>query len=140
MLSMFQAASSSPDSLKFSSPVDHNNYSPQHSSFSSSSSSSCYDSPTRLEPGFHAFPAEDHYHFQHCIFPDCYCQLQSHCWPAQQESFCTAAEYASYTYYGPSTTSATSTTTDYSCAYPAEDNYLKRDLPIMSSDMCYNIL
>ncbi|CAL8350651.1 unnamed protein product [Lota lota] len=124
------AASSSPDSVKFSSPVDHNSYSPQHSSYSSSSSSSCYDSPTRVDPGHHGFPAVDHCHYQHCTFTDCYCQLQPHCWPAQQESFCAAAEYASY--YGPTTT------TDYSCAYPA-DNF-KRDFPILGSDMCYNIL
>lgn len=129
------AASSSPDSLNFSSPVDHNSYSPLHSSYSSSSSSSCYDSPTRVDPGFHGFHAMDHCHYQHCTFPDCYCQLQPHCWPAQQESFYAAAEYASY--YGPTTAA---TTTDYSCAYPVEDNYFKRDLPIMSSDMCYNIL
>ena len=133
-----QAASSSPDSVHFSSPVEHSSYSPQHSSYSSSSSSSysSYDSPTRVEPGYQGFPAlMDHCNYQHCSFADCCCQLQAHCWPAPQESFWAAAESASC--YGPAAGSATGTT-DY--PYPAEHHCLKRDWPVMSSDMCYNIL
>ncbi|CAL8336160.1 unnamed protein product [Boreogadus saida] len=127
------AASSSPDSVQISSPVEHNSYSPQHSSYSSSSSSS-YDSPTRVEPGYQGFPALDHSNYQHCSFADCYCQMQAHCWPAPQESLWAAAESASY--YGPA--GPATGTTDY--PYPAEQHCLKRGWPVMSSDMCYNIL
>uniref|UniRef100_UPI003AAD24EF colorectal cancer associated 2 n=1 Tax=Centroberyx gerrardi TaxID=166262 RepID=UPI003AAD24EF len=116
------APSSPPDSLKLSSPVDHNSYSPQDSF--SSSSSSCYNSPTRMESSYHNFTPE-HYHYQHCNLHDCYCL--PHCWPAQQESF-PAPDYAPY--YGP---------TDYPYACPVEENYFKRDFP-MGSEMCYNVL
>ncbi|KAL7401118.1 hypothetical protein ABVT39_023226 [Epinephelus coioides] len=115
------APCSPPESLKLCNPMDHNSYSPQDSF--SSSSSSCYDSPTRMESSYHSFPSE-HYHYQHCNLQDCYCL--SHCWPGQQESF-SAPEYAPY--YNP---------TDYPYTCPAEENYYKRDL--MSSEMCYNIL
>uniref|UniRef100_A0A8P4K295 Lnc RNA pou2af1 n=1 Tax=Dicentrarchus labrax TaxID=13489 RepID=A0A8P4K295_DICLA len=115
-----EAPCSSPESLKLCNPVDHNSYSPQDS-FSSSSSSSCYDSPTRMEPSYHGVTS-DHYHYQHCNRQDCYCM--SHCWPAQQESF-SAPEYAPY--YN---------TTDYVYPCPVEDSYFRRDLQ-MSSEMCY---
>ncbi|XP_071327946.1 colorectal cancer associated 2 isoform X2 [Trachinotus anak] len=116
------APCSPPESLKLCSPVDHNSYSPQDSF--SSSSSSCYDSPTRMEPSYHGF-ASEHYHYQHCNLQDCYCL--PHCWPAQQESL-SAPEYAPY--YNP---------TDYPYACPVEDNIFKRDLQ-MGSEMCYNVL
>ncbi|XP_026234482.1 colorectal cancer-associated protein 2 isoform X2 [Anabas testudineus] len=114
---------SSPESLKLCSPMDHNSYSPQDS-FSSSSSSSCYDSPTRMESSYHSFSSE-HYHYQHCSVQDSYCL--PHCWPGQQESF-SVPEYAPY--YN---------TTDYPYACPVEENYFKRDFQ-MSSEMCYNVL
>ncbi|XP_062275210.1 colorectal cancer associated 2 [Scomber scombrus] len=116
------APCSSPESLKLCSPTDNNSYSPQDSF--SSSSSSCYDSPTRIEPSYHGFTSE-HYHYQHCNLQDCYCL--PHCWPSQQESF-SAPEYAPYY---PST--------DHLHACSAEENYFKRDLQ-MSSEMCYNVL
>ncbi|XP_042270374.1 colorectal cancer associated 2, partial [Thunnus maccoyii] len=116
------APCSPPESLKLCSPVDHNSYSPQDSF--SSSSSSCYDSPTRMESSYHGFTSE-HYHYQHCNLQDCYCL--PHCWPGQQESF-SVPEYAPY--YPP---------TDHPYACPVEENYFKRDLP-MSSEMCYNVL
>ncbi|KAI3354630.1 hypothetical protein L3Q82_019134, partial [Scortum barcoo] len=116
------APCSSPELLKLCNPVDHNSYSPQDSF--SSSSSSCYDSPTRMEPGYHGFGSE-HYHYQYCNLQDCYCL--PHCWPGQQESF-SAPEYAPY-----------NNPTDYPYACPVEENYFKRDLQ-MSSEMCYNVL
>ncbi|KAM7413693.1 hypothetical protein PAMA_020872 [Pampus argenteus] len=116
------APCSPPQSLKLCSPVDHNSYSPQDSF--SSSSSSCYDSPTRMESNYQGLTSE-HHHYQHCNLQDCYCL--PHCWPGQQESF-SAPEYAPYY---PST--------DYPYTCPVEENYFKRDLP-MSSEMCYNVL
>lgn len=119
---LFQAPCSPPESLKLCSPMDHNSYSPQDSF--SSSSSSCYDSPTRMESSYHGFTSE-HYQYQRYNLQDCYCL--PHCWPGQQESF-SAPEHAPYY---PST--------DYPYACPVEENYYKRDLP-MSSEMCYNVL
>ncbi|XP_044058750.1 colorectal cancer associated 2 [Siniperca chuatsi] len=116
------APCSSPESLKFCNPIDHNSYSPQDSF--SSSSSSCYDSPTRMESSYHSFTSENN-HYQHCNLQDCYCLPP--CWPGQQESF-SGPEYAPY--YNP---------TDYPYACPVEENYFKRDLQ-MSSEMCYNVL
>ncbi|KAM3875371.1 colorectal cancer associated 2 [Diretmus argenteus] len=116
-------SSSPPVSLKLSSPADHSSYSPQDS-FSSSSSSSCYDSPTRMDSSYYGFTPE-HYHYQHCNLQDCYCL--SHCWTGQQESF-PAPEYTPY--YAP---------TDYPYACPVEENYFRRDLS-MSTEMCYNVL
>ncbi|XP_040902658.1 colorectal cancer associated 2, partial [Toxotes jaculatrix] len=116
------APCSSPESLKVCSPMDHNSYSPQDSF--SSSSSSCYDSPTRMESSYHGFSSE-HYDYQHCNLQDCYCL--PHCWPGQQENL-SAPEYTPY--YNP---------TDYPYACPVEENYFKRDLQ-MSSEMCYNVL
>ncbi|XP_041662844.1 colorectal cancer associated 2 [Cheilinus undulatus] len=118
------APCSSPESLKLCNPIDPNSYSPQDS-FSSSSSSSCYDSPTRMGSSFHGDFASEHYHYQNCNPQDCYCL--PHCWPGQQESF-SAPEYAPY--YNP---------TDYPYACPVEENYFRRDLQ-MSSEMCYNVL
>ncbi|KAM3616823.1 uncharacterized protein V6R79_024032 [Siganus canaliculatus] len=115
------APCSSPESLNLCNPMDPNSYSPQDSF---SSSSSCYDSPPRMESSYHGTTSE-HFHSQHCSFQDCYCL--SHCWPSQQESF-PAPEYS--TYCPPS---------DYPYACPVEENYLKRDLQ-MSSEMCYNVL
>ncbi|XP_032365866.1 colorectal cancer associated 2 [Etheostoma spectabile] len=116
------APCSSPESLKIYNPMDHNSYSPQDSF--SSSSSSCYASPTRMESSFHGLTSE-HFHYQHCSLQDCYCL--PHCWPGQQESV-SAPEYPPY--YNP---------TDYPYTCPVEENYFKRDLQ-MSSEMCYNTL
>lgn len=118
----FQGPYSSPESFKSCHPVDPNNYSPQDS-FSSSSSSSCYNSPSRMESGHSGF-INEHFHYQHCTPQDCYCFPS--CWSPRQESY-TISEYAPY-----------NTQTDYSCG-PVEDNYLKRDYH-MSSEMCYNVL
>ncbi|KAK1899651.1 POU domain class 2-associating factor 1 [Dissostichus eleginoides] len=116
------APCSSPELLKLCTPVDHNSYSPQDS-FSSSSSSSCYDSPTRMDPGYPGLPSE-HFHFQHCT-PQDLCSLPY--WPGPQDSF-SAPQFAPY--YNP---------TDYPYACPAEENYFRRDLQ-MTSEMCYNVL
>ncbi|XP_047195614.1 colorectal cancer associated 2 [Hippoglossus stenolepis] len=113
------APGSPPESRKLCSPVDHNSYSPQDSF--SSSSSSCYDSPTRMESSHHGFASE---HYQHCNLQDCYCL--PHCWPGQQESF-SAPEYTPY--HNP---------TDYPYTCTVEENYLMRDLQI--PEMCYNVL
>nr|XP_019950519.1 PREDICTED: putative uncharacterized protein DDB_G0282499 [Paralichthys olivaceus] len=115
------APSSPPESRKLCSPVDHNSYSPQDSF--SSSSSSCYDSPTRMESSHHGF-ASEHYHYQHCNLQNCYCL--PHCWPGQQESF-SAPEYMPY--YNP---------TDYPYPCTVEENYFMRDMQI--PEMCYNVL
>ncbi|XP_068173489.1 colorectal cancer associated 2 [Antennarius striatus] len=112
---------SSPESLKLCNPVDPNSYSPQDSF---SSSSSCYDSPTRMESGYHGFTSE-HFHYQHCNLQDCYCL--AHCWQGQQESF-PAPDYTPY--YNPS---------DYPYTCPMEESYLRRELQ-KSSEMCYNVL
>ncbi|XP_055370103.1 colorectal cancer associated 2 [Betta splendens] len=110
------ALCSSPESLKLCSPMDHNSYSPQDSF--SSSSSSCHDSPTRIESSYHGFTSE-HYHYQ-------YCNSLPHCWSVQQQNF-SAPEYASYC----------NTTDSYACT--VEENYYRKDLQ-MSSEMCYNVL
>ncbi|XP_057695747.1 colorectal cancer associated 2 [Corythoichthys intestinalis] len=117
------APSSSPESLKLCSPLDHNSYSPQDS-FSSSSASSCYDSPTRMECNFISHASEN-YHNQHCTLQDCYYPPQ--CWANPQESFC-SPEYSPY-----------NCPTDY--AYPClvEENRLKSNFA-MSTEMCYNVL
>ncbi|KAK5869028.1 hypothetical protein PBY51_009992 [Eleginops maclovinus] len=115
------ATCSSPELLKLCAPVGHKSYSPQDSF--DSSSSSCYDSPTRIEPFYPDLPSE-HYHYQHCTLQDCYCLPY---WPGPQDSF-SAPEYASY--YNP---------TDYPYACPVEENYFRRDLQ-MTSEMCYNEL
>ncbi|KAM6959234.1 colorectal cancer associated 2 [Aplochiton taeniatus] len=115
------APSSPTDSLNLPSPVDYNSYSPPDSLSSSSSSSSCYDSPTRMDSGFHGF-APEAFHYQHCSLQHCYCL--SHSWPVQQETVPTQ-EYAPY--FG---------TTDYTYALPVEEGYYRRDLPI-TTDMCY---
>ncbi|XP_077422352.1 colorectal cancer associated 2 [Vanacampus margaritifer] len=117
------APCSSPESLKMCSTMDHNNYSPQDS-FSSSSSSPCYNSPTRMECKFISYLSE-YYHSQHCTLQDCYCLPQ--CWANPQENF-GAPEYSPY--YPP---------TDY--AYPClmEENYFKSNFA-MSTEMCYNVL
>ncbi|XP_047449156.1 colorectal cancer associated 2 [Mugil cephalus] len=104
------APCSSSESLVICNSMDHNSYSPQDSF--SSSSSSCYDSPTRMESGYNGFTSE-HYHYQHCNPQDCYCL--PHCWPGQQESF-PAVEYSPF--FNP---------TDYPYACTAEENYFRRD-------------
>ncbi|XP_035479326.2 colorectal cancer associated 2 [Scophthalmus maximus] len=115
------APGSPPESRKLCSPADHSSYSPQDSF--SSSSSSCYDSPTRMESSHHGF-ASEHCHYQHCDLQDCYCLPR--CRPGQQESFA-APEYTPH--YAP---------TDYPYACQVEENYFMRDLQI--PEMCYNIL
>ncbi|XP_024298449.1 uncharacterized protein LOC112265406 isoform X3 [Oncorhynchus tshawytscha] len=87
------APSSPSGSLNMPSPVDYNSYSPQESY-----SSSCYNSPTRLDLSYGFVP--DHYHYQNCNL---------------QESVSTP-EYAPYG------------TSDYVYASPAEDSYFRRDL------------
>ncbi|XP_077397965.1 colorectal cancer associated 2 [Festucalex cinctus] len=124
------APCSSPESQKLSSPVDHNSHSPQDS-FSSSSSSSCYNSPTRMECNLISYSSEffHHHHHsqhgQHCTLQDCYCLPQ--CWADPQESF-GAPECAAY--YPPA-----------DCAYPCvmEENYFKSNFA-MSAEMCSNVL
>lgn len=116
----FQGPCSSPESSEFY-PVDPNGYSPQDSY--SSSSSSCYNSPSRMESGPSGFINEC-LHSQHCTPQNCYCLPI--CWPLQQESY-PVFEYAS-----------DYTQTDYSFG-PVEENYCKRDYH-MSSEMCYNVL
>ncbi|TNN01460.1 hypothetical protein fugu_010842 [Takifugu bimaculatus] len=117
------AACSSPESLKFCNPADPSCYSPQDS-FSSSSSSSCYDSPTRMESGYGGF-ASEHFHHPHCNLQDCCCLSPR--WPAQQEAF-SIPDHTPY--YTP---------TEYPYACPVEENYFRRDLS-MGSEMCYNLL
>ncbi|XP_039862293.1 colorectal cancer associated 2 isoform X2 [Simochromis diagramma] len=114
------APCSSLESLTFCNPVDPNTYSPQDS-FSSSSSSSCNDSPTRMESSF----SPQQYHYQHCG-PQEYYSLP-HCWSGQQESPPTP-ECAPY--FAP---------TDYPQVYPVEDSCFQKDFPL-SSEMCYNAL
>ncbi|XP_021169918.2 colorectal cancer-associated protein 2 [Fundulus heteroclitus] len=115
------AAYSSSESLTLCNPPDHNSYSPQDSV--SSSSSSCYDSPTRMESSFHSFPSEI-YPYQHCgPHQDCVAS----CWPAQQESI-PVPEYPPY--YDP---------TDYPYIQPEEETYFRKDFPL-GSEMCYNVL
>ncbi|XP_058490228.1 colorectal cancer associated 2 isoform X1 [Solea solea] len=116
-----EMAPGSPESQKLYSPMDHNSYSPQDSF--SSSSSSCYDSPTRMESSHHGF-ASEHFHYQHCNLQDCYCL--SHCWSGQQEGF-TAPEYTPC--YNP---------TDYPYTCLVEESF-RRDLQT-NAEMCYNIL
>ncbi|KAM8854559.1 colorectal cancer associated 2 [Synchiropus picturatus] len=113
---------SSPESLKLCSPVDQNSYSPQESF--SSSSSSCYDSPTRMESSFSNFTSE-HFHYQNCNPHHCYC-LPHYC-PSQQEYYA-GPEYSAY--YAPS---------EYSYGCTVEENYLKNNFA-MNSEMCYNVL
>lgn len=90
---VFQAPSSPSGSLNMSSPVDYNSYSPQESY-----SSSCYNSPNRMDSSYGFVP--EHYHYQNCNL---------------QESVSTP-EYAPYG------------TSDYVYALPAEDSYFRRDL------------
>ncbi|KAM4742021.1 colorectal cancer associated 2 [Anableps anableps] len=115
------AACSSSESLTLCNSLDHNSYSPQDSF--SSSSSSCYDSPTRMESSFHSFPSEN-YPYQHCSPHQ---DSVPGCWPVQQESVpvpeCTP-------YYYP---------TDYPYIQPVEESYFRKDFPL-GSEMCYNVL
>ncbi|KAF6726463.1 hypothetical protein FQA47_020349 [Oryzias melastigma] len=94
------------DPLTLCASSDLHSFSPQDSFSSSSSSSSCFDSPPRMGPCFHA----DFYHYPHFEPPqDC----EAACW--QQESL-PAPEYT--TYYPP---------TDYPYICPPEDPYWRRD-------------
>uniref|UniRef100_A0A8C8HGJ6 Uncharacterized protein n=1 Tax=Oncorhynchus tshawytscha TaxID=74940 RepID=A0A8C8HGJ6_ONCTS len=99
-------------SLNMSSPVDYNSYSPQESY-----TSSCYNSPNRMDSSYGFVP--EHYHYQHCNLQHCYCL--SH-WSGTQESISTP-EYAIYG------------TTDCVHASPVDANYFRRELS--SSEMCY---
>ncbi|XP_051935048.1 colorectal cancer associated 2 [Hippocampus zosterae] len=112
---------SSPESLKLCSPADHNSYSPQDSF--SSSSSSCIDSPTRMECNVISYSTEN-YHNQNCTLQDSDCMPQ--CWANLQESIC-APEYSPY--YPP---------TDYTYPCLMED-YFKSNLAL-GTEMCYNVL
>ncbi|KAJ7995152.1 hypothetical protein DPEC_G00241600 [Dallia pectoralis] len=105
--------SSPSDSLNVQSQFDYNSYSPQESY---SSSSSCYNSPTRMDSGYGLVP-EHHYHYEQCTIQHCYCL--SH-WSGTQEGISTP-DYAPY--YGQ---------TDLP---DVEDTYFRRDFP--SSEMCY---
>ncbi|KAM4566888.1 colorectal cancer associated 2 [Odontesthes bonariensis] len=115
------AACSSSESLTPCNPMDHNSYSPQDSF--SSSPSSCYDSPTRMESSYCGFSSEychyQHYNPQQDCVPGC--------WPGQQEILPTP-DYTPY--YNP---------TDYPFACPVEDSYFRKDFPL-STEMCYNVL
>ncbi|XP_014069275.2 colorectal cancer associated 2 isoform X1 [Salmo salar] len=106
------APSSPSGSLNMSSPVDYNSYSPQESY-----SSSCYNSPNRMDSSYGFVP--EHYHYQHCNLQHCYCL--SH-WSGTQESICTP-EYAIYG------------TTDCVHASPVDGSYFRRELS--SSEICY---
>ncbi|XP_015228429.1 PREDICTED: colorectal cancer-associated protein 2 isoform X2 [Cyprinodon variegatus] len=115
------AAYSSSESLTLCNPLDPNSYSPQDSF--SSSSSSCYDSPTRMESSFHSFPLEN-YSYQQC---GSHQDFMPGCWPAQQESI-PVPEYTPY--YTP---------TDYPYIPPVEESYARKDFSL-GSEMCYNVL
>ncbi|XP_024865772.1 colorectal cancer associated 2 [Kryptolebias marmoratus] len=115
------AACSSSESLTRNNLMDPNSYSPQDSF--SSSSSSCYDSPTRMESSHHSFPSES-YHYQHC---SPYQDYVPGCWPGQQESL-SAPEYTPY--YNP---------TDYPYTCTVEESYFRKEFPL-NSEMCYNVL
>ncbi|KPP69019.1 hypothetical protein Z043_112255 [Scleropages formosus] len=113
------APSSSPDSLSLSlsSPVDYNSYSP-HDSYSSSSSS-CYSSPTRLDSAF-GF-AQENYHFQHCNLQHCHSGTLSS-WTGPQDG-ASNPEYAPYY--------------QSDCLYtPVEQNYFRRD--VSSADISFS--
>ncbi|XP_061574698.1 colorectal cancer associated 2 [Cololabis saira] len=111
------AACSSSESLTLCNPPDHNSYSPQDSF--SSSSSSCYDSPTRMNCSYSSFPSE-HYSYRHC-------DPREQCWPDQPEGM---APSECNPFYSP---------TDYPYACPVEESYFRKDLPL-SSEVCYNVL
>ncbi|MEQ2277634.1 hypothetical protein XENORESO_005611, partial [Xenotaenia resolanae] len=115
------AAYSSLESLMPCNPLDNNSYSPQDSF--SSSSSSCYDSPTRMESSLHSFPSEN-YPYQHCS-PHQDCVPGS--FPAQQEGI-HFPEYMPY--YNP---------TDYPYVQPVREICFRKDFPL-DSEMCYNVL
>lgn len=114
-------AHSPTDSLKLYSPEDHNSYSPHDSFSSSSSSSSCYDSPSRIESTLFS---PENYPVQHYTVQDCH--SLGHLWTGQQESSA-ASEYAPYYYNSP----------DYAYPCSVEESYYRRDL---TSEMCYNAL
>lgn len=116
------ATYSSSESLVLCNPLDNNSYSPQDSF--SSSSSSCYDSPSRMESSFHGFPSES-YPYQHCSPHQ---DSGTGCWPAQQDTV-PVLEYSS-PYYSP---------TDYPYIQPVEESYFRKDFPL-GSEMCYNVL
>ncbi|XP_066536251.1 colorectal cancer associated 2 isoform X2 [Hoplias malabaricus] len=106
-------ASGSPTrSFSLPSPGDYSSYSPPDSH--SSSSSSCYSSPSRLD-GSSCFSTES-CHYQHYDIQHCY----SH-WPALQTDTAAASQY-----YSPS-----------DCFHHSygEDFYYRRDAP--SSELCY---
>ncbi|XP_023206483.1 colorectal cancer-associated protein 2 isoform X1 [Xiphophorus maculatus] len=115
------AACSSSESLTLYTPLDPNSYSPQDSF--SSSSSSCYDSPTRMESSFHGSLSK-RYPYQYC---NPHQDNVAECWPAQLEST-PLDEYAPY-----------HLPTDYPYIQPVEESYFRKDFPL-GSEMCYNIL
>lgn len=110
-------ASSSPThSFSLPSLVDYNSYTPPESH---SSSSSCYNSPTRMDMSS-SFTSES-YHYQYCTLQHCFCL--SH-WPNLQDGTM-AADYTSPHY----------STSD--CFYQplGEEAYCRRDSS--SSELCY---
>ncbi|KAL4647529.1 colorectal cancer-associated protein 2 [Arapaima gigas] len=111
--SMVACSSPDPLLLSLSSPVDYNSYSPPDSY---SSSSSCYNSPTRLDSGYGFTP--DNYHFQHCSMQHSYCLSP---WTTPQDG-ASNPEYAPYY--------------ESDCLFtPVEQSYFRRD--VGNSDMCY---
>lgn len=114
LLKWFPQVSRSPsDSFNLPSPVDYNSYSPPQSN---SSSSSCYNSPTRMDLSSSFSP--ENYHYQHCNLQHCICL--SH-WSNVQEGMVTS-EFAPY---GSS-----------DCLYSyGDDSYFRRDTS--NSEMCY---
>ncbi|XP_053503687.1 colorectal cancer associated 2 isoform X1 [Ictalurus furcatus] len=110
-------ASSSPThSFSLPSLVDYNSYTPPESH---STSSSCYNSPTRMDMSSSFMP--ESYHYQHCTLQHCFCL--SH-WPNLQDGTL-ATDYTSPHY----------STSD--CFYQAlgEETYCRRDSS--SSELCY---
>ncbi|PWA32442.1 hypothetical protein CCH79_00018774 [Gambusia affinis] len=108
------AACSLSESLTLYTPLDSNSYSPQDSF--SSSSSSCYDSPTRMESSFHGFLSK-RYPYQYCSPHQ---DNVAGCWPAQLES-APLDEYAPY-----------HLPTDYPYIQPVEESYFRKDFPLGS--------
>ncbi|XP_062329433.1 colorectal cancer associated 2 [Osmerus eperlanus] len=109
--------SSPSESLNQPSPVDYNGYSPQPSS-PPSSSSSCYNSPSRMESGYGFAP--EHYYCQNCSRQPCYCLPH---WSVGPGECLPALEYGAYGH------------TDCEYTSDLQDSFFRRDL--INSEMCY---
>ncbi|XP_062872579.1 colorectal cancer associated 2 [Trichomycterus rosablanca] len=110
-------ASSSPThSFSLPSPVEYNSYTPPESN---SSSSSCYNSPTRVDMSSSFTP--ENYHYQHCTLQHCFCL--SH-WPSLQDG--TMASDYTPPHYSAS-----------DCFYPSltDEVYCRRDSSGL--ELCY---